>query len=188
MASGDDSKRPPTDAAPSGDDSRREFLKTVGIGGIGIGLAAVTAVPAAAYVGYPLGHTTVSDSSGFVKVGKSSTFKDGVPLKVDVLADRRDAWNRVSQVKIGSAWILREGDKLKAFSSVCPHLGCAFDYEPDVKQFKCPCHNAIYSIDGKVVGGPAPRPMDELDVIEKNGTVSLKYQRFRQNIATKEIA
>jgi Rieske Fe-S protein len=188
MASGDDNKRASADAGSSSDDSRRDFLKTVGIGGIGLGLAAVTVGPAVVYETFPLGNATVSGGGGFVKVGKSSSFKEGVPLRVDVLADRRDAWNRVSQVKIGSAWILRQGDKLRAFSSVCPHLGCAFDFEPDVKQYKCPCHNAIYSIDGKVAGGPAPRPMDELELQEKDGIVSVKYERFRQNIATKELA
>ncbi|HEX4478038.1 MAG TPA: Rieske (2Fe-2S) protein [Polyangiaceae bacterium] len=188
MASGDEKDRGNLVArSVAPEDSRRHFLKTVGIGGIGVGLAAVVAAPAAAYVTYPLGHATVTGANGFVPVGKSTSFKEGQPLKVDVFADKRDAWNRILQVKVGSVWIIRKGGKLRAFSSVCPHLGCAFDYEPEVKEFKCPCHNAFYTIDGQVAGGPAPRPMDELELEEKDGKVAVHYQRFRTGTATKEV-
>ncbi len=174
-------------AAPSGDDSRRDFLKTVGVGGIGLGLAAVAGAPAAAFVGYPLTHATVTGATGFVKVGKASAFKPGQPVKVDVFADKRDAWNRILKVKVGSAWILREGETLHAYSSVCPHLGCAVDYESEGTRFGCPCHHSVFSLDGKVKGGPSPRPMDPLELEEKDGIVSVRYQRFRQGIATKEV-
>lgn len=181
----DDKKAP--GQAPSGEDSRRDFLKTVGLGGLSVGLGAVVAAPALVYIGYPLGHTTVSGADGFVKVGKLEAFKQGQPTKVDVFADKRDAWNRIIKVKVGSAWVVREGDKLRAYSTVCPHLGCAVDYEGDLGKFKCPCHKSVFSTaDGKVEGGPAPRPMDELEVEEKDGVVALRYRRFRQGIAEKE--
>lgn len=171
---------------PAGDDSRRDFLKTVGLGGLSVGLGAVVAAPAVVYIAYPLGHATVSGADGFVKVGKLDAFKPGEPTKVDVFADKRDAWNRIVKMKVGSAWVIREGDKLRAYSTVCPHLGCAVDYEGDVHKFKCPCHKSVFSTDGKVEGGPAPRPMDELEVEEKDGVVALRYRRFRQGIAEKE--
>jgi menaquinol-cytochrome c reductase iron-sulfur subunit len=173
-------------AAPSGEDTRRDFLKTVGVGGIGLGLGAVAGAPAVAYVAYPIFHATVSGSGGFVPVGKSASFKAGQPAKVDLFADKRDAWNRIVKVKVGSAWVMREGDKLKAFSSVCPHLGCAVDFESETTKFKCPCHHSIFGLDGKVEDGPAPRPMDELELEEKEGMVSVRYQRFRQGIPDKE--
>lgn len=174
--------------APAGsEDTRRDFLKTVGIGGIGLGLASVAGAPAAAFVGYPLTHATVTGATGFVKVGKASAFKEGAPVKVDVFADKRDAWNRVVQVKVGSAWILRQGETLHAYSSVCPHLGCAVDYEAEGTRFGCPCHHSAFTLDGKVQGGPAPRPMDQLELEEKDGMVSVRYQRFKQGIAAKEV-
>lgn len=171
---------------PPGEDTRRDFLKTVGIGGLGVGLGAVAGAPAVAYVAYPLFNATVSGSGGFVKVGKSESFKPGQPAKVDLYADKRDAWNRIVKVKVGSAWVMREGDKLRAFSSVCPHLGCAVDYDADVTKFKCPCHHSTFNLGGKVEDGPAPRGMDELELEEKDGAVMVRYQRFRQGIADKE--
>jgi Rieske Fe-S protein len=169
-----------------GDDSRRDFLKTVGLGGLGLGLATVVAAPAAAFVAYPLGHETVSGSDGFVAVGKADALKPGQPLKVDIYADKRDAWNRVVKVKVGSAWLLREGNEIHAYSSVCPHLGCAVDFDADATKFKCPCHHSTFALDGKVEGGPAPRPMDRLEVQEKDGVVTVRYQRFRQGVPEKE--
>jgi menaquinol-cytochrome c reductase iron-sulfur subunit len=172
--------------SPAGD-TRRDFLKTVGIGGIGLGLGAVAGAPAVAFVAYPVFNVTVSGSGGFVKVGKAESFKPGQPVKVDLFADKRDAWNRILKVKVGSAWVLRQGDKLHAYSSVCPHLGCAVDYDNDVTKFKCPCHHSEFNLDGKVEGGPAPRALDMLELEEKDGTVTVRYQRFRQGIAEKEV-
>jgi menaquinol-cytochrome c reductase iron-sulfur subunit len=178
----------PTAGSPApAEDSRRDFLKTVGVGGIGLGLAAVAGGPAVAFVAFPLAHTTVTGARGYIKVGRSSLFKSGEPVKVDVFADKRDAWNRIVQVKVGSAWVLREGDALRAYSSVCPHLGCAVDYEPDATRFKCPCHHSSFSVEGKVEGGPSPRAMDQLELEEKDGVVSVRYERFRQGITKKEV-
>jgi len=166
-------------------EARRDFLKTVGVGGLGLGLGGVVAAPALAYVAYPLTHATVSGGDGFLQIGKSADFDESKPLKVDVFADRRDAWNRVVQVKIGSAWVIRNGDKLTAYSTVCPHLGCAIDYE--AHRFMCPCHKSAFGADGKVTSGPAPRAMDELEVQEKDGRVAVRYQRYRQGIPEKEV-
>jgi Rieske Fe-S protein len=173
--------------APPGEDTRRDFLKVVGIGGIGLGLGAVTAGPAIAYVAYPLTNETVSGSRDFIKIGKSEQFKPGAPVKVDVFADKKDAWNRVISVKIGSAWLMREGAELRAYSTVCPHLGCAVDFDGDDTKFKCPCHHSAFTLAGKVEGGPSPRGMDQLEVKEQDGAVAVRYQRFRQGIAEKEV-
>jgi hypothetical protein len=34
--------------------------------------------------------------------------------------------------------------------------------------------------------GPSPRPMDTLEVEEKDGLVAIRFQRFRQGVAGKE--
>lgn len=175
----------PRGVDPGAAEFRREFLKTLGVGGLGLGLGAVVAAPAAAFVAYPLMNATVTGGDELLFVGKSSDFADGKPVKVDVLADRRDAWNRVIQVKVGSAWVIRGAGKITVFSTVCPHLGCAIDY--DAPRFACPCHKSSFAADGKVAEGPAPRPMDELEVEEKDGRVAVRYRRFKQGITEKEV-
>jgi menaquinol-cytochrome c reductase iron-sulfur subunit len=47
-----------------------------------------------------------------------------------------------------------------AYGPQCTHLGCAYHWEEAKSQFVCPCHTTLFSIDGKVISGPAPRPLD----------------------------
>ena len=41
-----------------------------------------------------------------------------------------------------------------ALSSVCPHLGCQVHWEGHNDRFFCPCHNGIFTPQGKAIGGP----------------------------------
>jgi Rieske Fe-S protein len=63
-----------------------------------------------------------------------------------------------------------EGE-LRAFSAICTHLGCTVSYEADSKSIWCPCHNGIYDLHGRAIGGPPPRPLPEYRVNQRNGTV-----------------
>jgi len=49
--------------------------------------------------------------------------------------------------------------KVVALSAVCTHLGCVVKYSESDKMLKCPCHGAKFDITGKVLGGPAPKPL-----------------------------
>ncbi|MEY4547635.1 MAG: hypothetical protein RL685_3830 [Pseudomonadota bacterium] len=166
------------------DDGRRLFLK-LGVHGLGAGVAAVTAGPAIAYLAYPLSHDPTTGGKGYIPAGRVERFKEGEPVKVDLLSDKMDAWNRIEQVKIGSAWVVNTGGKLLAYSSVCPHLGCAVDYEAADHKFKCPCHRSAFGLDGKIEDGPAPRPLDTLEVKEENGVLAIQYLRFKQGVPDK---
>ncbi len=58
------------------------------------------------------------------------------------------------------AVLIRKTDtELVAMSAVCTHLGCIVKYHEDVKQLLCPCHGAKYDQNGRVLGGPAPKPL-----------------------------
>jgi len=43
---------------------------------------------------------------------------------------------------------------------VCTHLGCLPKWETSQDRFACPCHGSQYELDGRWIGGPAPRGLD----------------------------
>jgi Rieske Fe-S protein len=45
----------------------------------------------------------------------------------------------------------------------------------------------VFNIDGKVISGPAPRPLDTLPKEVKNNFLYVLWERFKPGIAKKEI-
>lgn len=51
-----------------------------------------------------------------------------------------------------------DGD-YRAFTAICTHLNCIVDYRKDKQLIWCWCHNGIYDLTGRNIGGPPPRPL-----------------------------
>jgi Rieske Fe-S protein len=45
-------------------------------------------------------------------------------------------------------------DDFLALSSTCPHLGCQVHWEGHNNRFFCPCHNGVFTPEGKAIAGP----------------------------------
>jgi Rieske Fe-S protein len=95
-----------------------------------------------------------------------------VPPKVIEATQNTTVAGKVSELANNTGKIFRFGNKpgilvrtsageLKAFSAVCTHLDCIVQYQPDRKQIWCACHNGQYNLNGKNIGGPPPRPLEE---------------------------
>ena len=62
-----------------------------------------------------------------------------------------------------------------ALSSVCTHLGCLVNWLPDASRgymggrIACPCHGTLYSPEGNVLSGPAPRALDRYHIELEEG-------------------
>jgi cytochrome b6-f complex iron-sulfur subunit len=52
----------------------------------------------------------------------------------------------------------------RAFSAVCTHLNCTVQYQDSTHQIWCACHNGFYDLNGKVVSGPPPKPLEQYTV------------------------
>jgi len=50
-------------------------------------------------------------------------------------------------------------DEFRAFNAVCTHLDCIVSYRPDRELLWCYCHDGIYDLGGRNVGGPPPKPL-----------------------------
>lgn len=53
--------------------------------------------------------------------------------------------------------LLRDGEGLSVMSLVCSHQGCLV--ASDGAEYVCPCHGSRFSVDGKVLTGPASRDL-----------------------------
>jgi len=178
---------PPPRADQEGPDQQRRDLLMVGATGVlGAGIVGAVLGPGIASLVYPLNHETISRADAFLPAGKLDRFKSGEPFKVDLVADRRDAWNRMNGVVIGASWVVRRGDQLTALSTECPHLGCAVNYDAAARRFNCPCHGSIFALDGSVEAGPAPRPMDTLETRTEGGLLAIRYERFKEDRKEKQ--
>ncbi|HXY10932.1 MAG TPA: ubiquinol-cytochrome c reductase iron-sulfur subunit [Terriglobales bacterium] len=58
--------------------------------------------------------------------------------------------------------LFRDDEGFYAITSTCTHLGCTVARTKD--GFACPCHGSRFDSRGRVVGGPAPRPLPWLEV------------------------
>lgn len=80
-------------------------------------------------------------------------------------------------------WTNRKDIPYLAFSGKCPHLGCAFKWRKHKvlgQVFLCPCHLSIYDASGKVLDGPAPRPLDMLPIqVSASGEVQIIDMEFK---------
>ena len=52
-------------------------------------------------------------------------------------------------------------DQFIAISTRCAHLGCPVRYVEAAENFICPCHGGVYDFQGRVIGGPPVRPLDQ---------------------------
>jgi Rieske Fe-S protein len=88
----------------------------------------------------------------------------------------------VSKIPVGGGLILKkEGivltqpkkGTIKAFSTTCTHAGCAVNKVAD-GTINCPCHGSKFAIeDGAPTDGPAPSPLETVDVKVKAKKVYL---------------
>lgn len=177
--------------APERPDERRGFMRMV-TGWLGAALGAIVTLPGLAFLAHPVRKDTVSGGKEPLDVQAMGVqVKPGVPVMVEVRGELKDAWMRSPDVKLGACWLVREKDHdpVKAFSTVCPHLGCGIEWAEKKHQFLCACHNSYFDLQGKVIEGPSPRGMDELDVkLSPEGRLKVAYRRFRLGSPKKEEA
>jgi menaquinol-cytochrome c reductase iron-sulfur subunit len=163
--------------------TRRDLFRyaTMAVGAL---MTLVLAVPGVAYVVSPL---RKKESEGtFESLTRLSQLEPGVPHSFAIIKERHDAWVKYPREPVGSVWLIRQPtgskEQVIAFTSECPHLGCAINLSADKKGFLCPCHTSSFDFNGKPTNPVPPRPMDRLDVELSAGDdpeVRVKFARFR---------
>lgn len=125
--------------------NRRDFLMWVGVGGV------ASSLPVAIAACTPQSEKSESPArpDGFTSIGtvgelnqKGQILKTGL-AKGSVLAVTNPANPKT----------------ITAVNPTCTHRGCTVEWKADKKAFVCPCHDAEYSPDGKVIEGPAKKAL-----------------------------
>lgn len=111
--------------------------------------------------------------SAWADAGDISAVGAEAPQKITFERTRIDGW-KISNQK-DTAWLIKEPDgSLTAFSPLCTHLGCAYQWRSHAGPshqgaFVCPCHGSSFTRSGDVITGPANRPLDRYR-IKREGT------------------
>ena len=160
---------------------RRSFLGLVS-GLIGAGISGLLGVTLGRFSIAPA--LSATSASEWVDVAPLEAIPEGKPTNLSVLVSQNAGWGRFSSDQ--SVWVVKKGEHLTVFSSVCPHLGCTVN--ENAGGFGCVCHNSAWNGEGEHLRGPAPRGMDVLEHKVESNVLRVRYQNFKQGVAEKLVA
>jgi menaquinol-cytochrome c reductase iron-sulfur subunit len=157
-----------------GSTRRRFYVGAVyGLWGIITGTLGASAL---AYLFIPPARRTNEE---WVDAGEVAKLKPNLPVEVVFRRIRIDGWRVLSEKS--SAWVTKSTEgTVTAFGPQCTHLGCAYHWDTGNEKFMCPCHSSVFSIQGEVQSGPAPRPLDRYETKIENGRLMLGRLRIAE--------
>lgn len=83
---------------------------------------------------------------------------------------------RLNADDLGADEISLAADGIVAFSAICTHAGCMVSgWKSADRHFLCPCHGSVYdpAARGRVLAGPAPRPLPALPLCIEQGVLTV---------------
>jgi len=142
---------------------RRTFFLTI-VYGLWALMGAALSLPAAIYLLLP---PKLRKENEYAEAGDVTKMVPNSPVEMVFRRNRLDGWRILSEKS--TAWAVKlDSGEIIALAPQCTHLGCAYHFDEAKKQFLCPCHTSVFSMDGKVISGPAPRPLDRFDAKVQN--------------------
>lgn len=169
---------------------RRDFIKTTLAAGVG---ACALAAPLGAGALVVLSPASQSGRAGKFYPLATLDLLSEKPQKFSVIDDKQDAWMTMSAQKVGSVFLSKVGDEVRAFHALCPHMGCVIQVGKKInpktgveeEMFYCPCHAAYFAFNGERYDEVSPRDLDSLEVKVEDGQVFVKFENFVFGIAEK---
>ncbi len=160
--------------------TRRGFFK-IAIGVLAAFGGLVLGIP---LIGSLIGPAFRKKPTRWSRVAKVDALPVGQPTSVSFTDRSSEAYLRETVVR--NVWVVRRSaTDITVYSPICTHLGCRYDWEPNIGRFLCPCHGSLFSLDGKVLAGPAPRPLDTLPMKIESGDLYVEWERFELGISGK---
>lgn len=153
--------------------SRNDFVKAT-IGVLGTIMGAVIGLPAIGFIISPALKTQESEAQ--VSLGPLDNYPIGVPTPFSFTRAKVNGWERT--VNSYGVYVLRKSEAesdVQVYSNVCTHLSCRVSWDEDRQEYLCPCHDAQFGIDGEVLAGPPPRPLDQYETLVEEGNLSIRF-------------
>lgn len=151
--------------------NRRQFVKVTAASIVTLITAAI-GLPALAYIIYPATQTQESDA--WIPLGPLENYPVGQPTLFNFTRTKVNGWEKT--VNSYGAYVVRYTEiTQKVFSSTCTHLSCRVNWRNDETDFHCPCHDGVFDIEGKVVSGPPPKPLDEYENKVEDGNLFIHF-------------
>ncbi len=106
--------------------------------------------------------TVVAGIAGLALVGRYLSPRPGKPARTLTLAKAEIPEQGALVYREARVAVVREKGELYALDLVCTHLGCTVAVTP--AGLVCPCHGSRFDRLGKVLEGPADRPLKRYKV------------------------
>jgi menaquinol-cytochrome c reductase iron-sulfur subunit len=176
-------QRQPDPAGEAGPDDggRRRFLEAV----VGIFTALIGLALAVPFLGTIIGSSFRARKELFAKATPLRDLPAGRP--VDIAYEQMSSDGFLTRQAVRHVWVVKKSaTEATVFSPICPHLGCRYDWDAGASLFKCPCHASVFRMDGAVVSGPAPRPLDTLPAEVRDGVLYVEWEQFQVGVPQKK--
>jgi Rieske Fe-S protein len=93
---------------------------------------------------------------GLDKLEKLETVGSSMTIKIK---DRSVMFVRVTE------------DSVLGFDPACTHQQCIVEHRAGSDRIECPCHGSVFDLEGKVLKGPAEKPLHRFDTSLEEGRV-----------------
>ncbi|MDP9389290.1 MAG: FAD-dependent oxidoreductase [Actinomycetota bacterium] len=100
-----------------------------------------------------------------VHVGKRFVMDRIARLRAESVAHLEPGDGRMVEIDGDAVGTYRGADgTVQAVSITCTHMGCTLQWNGAETSWDCPCHGSRFAVDGRVLNGPAVRPLEQIDV------------------------
>lgn len=133
------------------------------------------------FLGYLLGFSVVSSLVmlaapviAFLGPPKEGTAGTGGKISAGTTADIPPGKGKVVPMGSKPVIVVNSAGGVTAFSAICTHLGCIVAYDEIDANIVCPCHDGRFNaVNGAVVSGPPPAPLQAVTVSVENDEIFL---------------
>jgi menaquinol-cytochrome c reductase iron-sulfur subunit len=151
---------------------RRQFV-TIVTTALGTVMGAVVGIPLIGYLISPA--LKARKTEAWIPLGPLENYPPNTPTAFSFTRTTLNGWEKT--VNSFGVYVLRKADgEVVVFSNVCTHLSCRVSWKDNQNEYVCPCHDGHFAIDGRVVSGPPPRPLDRYETKVENGNLFIHLQ------------